>query len=54
MIVPDTKIDELIKLSQVLLMEEGKTDINNIANLMLRILYDIKDNKSFSVSRKYE
>ena len=38
-------INDLIKLSQLLLSEEGRNDINGIANSMLDILQHIKENE---------
>lgn len=49
--ISEYDLDDLIKLSQLLLMEEGKNDINGIADALLEILYSIKDGPQFVVKR---
>lgn len=49
--ISEHDLNDLIKLSQLLLMEEGKSDIEGIANAMLEILYSIKDGPLWKVER---
>ena len=53
--VPPEDIDDLIKLAQLLYTEEGRTDIEGIADVMLEILYFIKTKheKEKSSTEKY-
>lgn len=49
--ISEHDLNDLIRLSQLLLMEEGKSDIQGIANSMLEILYSIKDGPLWKVER---
>jgi len=49
--ISEYDLNDLIKLSQLLLMEEGKNDINGIANALLEILYSIKDGPLWKVEK---
>jgi len=49
--ISEHDLNDLIKLSQLLLMEEGKSDIEGIANTLLEILYSIKDGPLWKVER---
>jgi len=49
--ISEHDLNHLIKLSQLLLMEEGKSDIKNIGHSLLEILYHIKDDPGWRVKR---
>lgn len=49
--ISEHDLDDLIKLSQLLLTEEGRHDINGIADALLEILYHIKDGPQWKVER---
>jgi hypothetical protein len=50
--VSEKELDTLIRLSQLLLMEEGKNHINETANSLLKILYEIKNSPTTFVVKK--
>jgi len=49
--ISEHDLNHLIKLSQLLLMEEGKSNIKNIGNSLLEVLYHIKDNPGWRVKK---
>ena len=49
--ISEHDLNDLIKLSQLLLTEEGRHDINGIADALLEILYSIKDGPLWKVER---
>lgn len=50
--ISEKQLDNLIKLAQFLLMEEGKNHINQTAESLLEMLYEIKNPTKFVVKKR--
>ena len=50
--ISEKQLDSLIKLAQLLLMEEGKNHINETAESLLELLYEIKKSNKICSKEK--